>query len=203
MAESCLMLCAWSSHLERGRRGLREFSWFSRSRQVTQRQSEGTPCRSKGRSRRVSVAKLRLTKNAQCRLLVAVSTLRHIVALVLLALWLPTTQHCGLEAAGLIAAEAPHGADSKCCETGDSHCTHDGCNVVESSLIKSSSDTIKVPTPALAACTCFLCLQLLRPVVAVEPIFAVTASESPEHWVAVWQFVRRAAPLSRAPSLVG
>jgi len=55
----------------------------------------------------------------------------------------------------------------------------------------------------LAACTCFLCLQLLPLVVAVEPIFAVTSSESPEHWVPVWQFVRRAAPLSRAPSLIG
>jgi hypothetical protein len=44
------------------------------------------------------------------------------------------------------------------------HCTHDGCNVVESSLIKSSNEAIKVPTPSLAACTCFLCLQLLPPV---------------------------------------
>lgn len=151
----------------------------------------------------MSVAKPRLTKNAQCRLLVRVSTLRRIIAIVLLALWLPTTQHCGLEAAGLIAAEVPHGAESECCENGASPCTHDGCNVVENSLIKLNNETIKVPTPSLAACTCFLCLQLLPPVVAVEPIFAVTASESPEHWVPVWQFVRRAAPLSRAPALVG
>ena len=149
------------------------------------------------------MAKPRLTKNAQCRLLVIVSPLRHIIAIVLLALWLPTTQHCGLEAAGLIAAEVPHGADAGCCQTGGGPCTHDGCNVVESSLIKSSNEVIKVPTPSLAACTCFLCLQLLPPVVAVEPIFAVTASDSPEHWIPVWQFVRRAAPLSRAPSLVG
>lgn len=75
--------------------------------------------------------------------------------------------------------------------------------MVESGLIKSSNEAIKVPTPSLAACTCFLCLQLLPPVVAVEPILAVTSSESPEHWVPVWQFVRRAAPLSRAPSLIG
>lgn len=151
----------------------------------------------------MSVAKLQLTKNAQRRLVRTVSTLRHIIAIVLLALWLPTTQHCGLEAAGLIAAESPHGADVGCCQTGSGPCTHDGCNVVESGLIKSSNEAIKVPTPSLAACTCFLCLQLLPPVVAVEPILAVTSSESPEHWVPVWQFVRRAAPLSRAPSLVG
>lgn len=131
------------------------------------------------------------------------SGFRKIVTLVLLALWLPTTQHCGLEAAGLIAAEVPHGADAGCCQMGGGPCTHDGCHVVESSLIKSSNELIKGPTPSLAACTCFLCLEFLPPVVAVEPLLAVTASDSAEHWVPVWQFVRRAAPLSRAPSLVG
>lgn len=144
-----------------------------------------------------------MTKNEKRPLFATVFTLRRIIAIVLLALWLPTTQHCGLEAAELIAAEIPHGAEAKCCEMGDSPCTHDGCNVVESSLIKSSSDPLKVPTPSLAACACLLCLQLVPPVVAAEPIFAVTASESPEHWVPVWQFVRRAAPPVRAPSLVG
>jgi len=151
----------------------------------------------------VSVAKPRLTKNAQCRLLVIVSPLRHIIAIVLLALWLPTTQHCGLEAAGLIAAEVPHGAEANCCENSGSPCTHDGCKVVENSLIKLNNETIKVPTPALAACTCFLCQQLLPSVLAVEPSLAVSEAEKSEHWVPVWQFVRRAAPLSRAPSLVG
>ncbi|WP_157772255.1 hypothetical protein [Lacunisphaera limnophila] len=131
------------------------------------------------------------------------SPLRHIIAIVLLALWLPTTQHCGLEAAGLIGAEVPHGSDSGCCQVGSGPCTHDGCNVVESALIKSTNEVIKVPTPSLATCTCFLCLQLLMPVLAVEPNLAVSDSEKPEHWVPVWQFVRRAAPLSRAPALVG
>jgi hypothetical protein len=102
----------------------------------------------------------------------------------------------------LIAADAPHGAEVKCCENSGSPCTHDGCNVVENSFIKLNNETIKVPTPSLASCTCFLCLQLLMPVLAVEPSLAVSESEKPEHWVPVWQFVRRAAPLSRAPSLV-
>lgn len=147
--------------------------------------------------------KWQLTKNRKYPSVPTVFTLRRIIAIVLLALWLPTTQHCGLEAAELIAAETPHGAEAKCCEMGDSPCTHDGCNVVESSLVKSSNDTLKVPTPSLAGCACFLCLQLVPPGLAAEPIFAITASESPEHWVPVWQFVRRAAPQVRAPSLVG
>lgn len=75
--------------------------------------------------------------------------------------------------------------------------------MVENSLIKLNNETIKVPTPSLATCTCFLCLQLLMPVLAIEPNLAVSESEKPEHWVPVWQFVRRAAPLSRAPALVG
>jgi len=128
-----------------------------------------------------------------------VSTLHRIVAIVLLALWLPTTQHCGLEAAGLIAAEAPHGAEQGCCPTGESPCSHDGCNVVEGQLAKTGNGTIKLPVP-LEACTCILCLQLLPRFEAAEPVFAVKASESPEHWIPVWQFVHRAAPLSRAPS---
>lgn len=144
-----------------------------------------------------------LTKNAQCQLMVSVSSLRHIIAVVLLALWLPATQHCGLEAAGLIAANAPHGVHAGCSETNCDHCNHDGCNVVESGLVKSSNEALKVPTPSLAACTCFLCLQFLPPVLAIEPSLAVSGSASPEHWVPVWQFVRRAAPLSRAPSFVG
>jgi hypothetical protein len=132
-----------------------------------------------------------------------VSTFRHIVGIVLLALWLPATQHCGLEAADLIAADAPHGVHPGCAETNCDHCTHDGCNVVESGLLKSGHESLKVPTPSLAACTCFLCLQLLPPVLAIEPNLAVAESADSEHWIPVWQFVRRAAPLSRAPSLIG
>ena len=144
-----------------------------------------------------------LTKSASCRLVFEVSTVRHVVAVVLLALWLPATQHCGLEAAELIAADASHGEHSGCAETSVDHCTHDGCNVVESGLVKCSHESVKVPAPVLAACTCFLCLQISPPERAVEPVLTVSGCLSTEPWVPVWQFVRRAAPLSRAPALVG
>ncbi len=132
-----------------------------------------------------------------------VSSFRHVVALVLLALWLPATQHCGLEAAGLIGADGPHVTHEGCAGSNFDHCTHDGCNVVESGLVKFSNESIKVPSPTSVACACLLCLQLFPPVLAIEPNLAISESVSPEHWVPVWQFVRRAAPLSRAPSLVG
>jgi hypothetical protein len=133
-----------------------------------------------------------------------VSSFRHIIAVVLLALWLPMTQHCDLEAAGLIAGEVPHSATVNCSEPASSRCGHhDGGSVAEGNLVKQSNDPIKVPMPSLVACTCFLCLQLLTPQLAVEPALAVAESDHPQHWVPVWQFVRRAAPLSRAPSLLG
>lgn len=114
------------------------------------------------------------------------------------------TQHCDLEAAGLIGGEVPHGAMANCSEPPSSHCGHhDGGSVAEDNLAKQSTETIKVPAPSLAACTCFLCLQLLTPQLAVEPALAVVESDHPQDWVPVWQFVRRAAPLSRAPSLLG
>lgn len=132
-----------------------------------------------------------------------VSTLRHIITVALLGLWLPTTQHCGLEAAGLIAPEAPHAAAANCCSNGVSPCTHDGCQVLESSLLKQTDNSVKAPMPSLVACTCFLCLQLLIPDSAVEPILTVSEPGRPQPWIPIWQFARRAAPLSRAPSLVG
>jgi hypothetical protein len=119
----------------------------------------------------------------------------------MLALWLPATQHCDLEAAGLIAGESSHAAAGHCSENSGSPCAHDACNIVEGSLIKPNSDTIKVPAPTLAACACyFLCLQRLTPEMSAKPASGVTEPERPQHWVPVWQFVRRAAPLSRAPS---
>lgn len=133
----------------------------------------------------------------------SVSSLRHVIALVLLALWLPATQHCGLEAAGLIAADVAHDATTACCEKSGGPCTHDECGVVESDLIKRGNEDIQVPAPTLVACTCFLCLQLLPPEPAAEPALTATASDHPQHWVPVWHFARRAAPLSRAPSLLG
>src|SRR5690348_16721632 len=121
----------------------------------------------------------------------------------MLAVWLPASQHCGLEAAGLIAKEVPHSASAGCCSDSSNPCTHDGCKVVESGVSKPAVNFLKAPAPSLAACLCFVCLQLVVPSVSAEPTLAVTESDHPKDWVAVWQFVRRAAPLSRAPSILG
>lgn len=128
------------------------------------------------------------------------SFFRRIIAVAFLALWLPATQHCGLEAAGLIAAETQHPA--QCCDTSD-RCSHDGCNVVENGVIKPVSEASKVLAPDFSACLCFICLQLAQPGMLDESALLVSAPENPFDWVSTWQFVRRAAPLARAPSLLG
>lgn len=125
----------------------------------------------------------------------------------MLAVWLASSQHCGLEAAGIIAKEAPHStahsATSSCCEDTGDPCTHDGCNVVEGGTINPANSFLKAPTPNFVVCACFICFQLVIPDVSAEPTLEVADLDRPKNWVPAWHFVRRAAPLSRAPSLIG
>jgi hypothetical protein len=114
---------------------------------------------------------------------------------------MPATQHCGLEAAGLIAAHGEHGGNATCCET-STPCSHDGCEIVEGVAFKPTLDSLQVSAPDLVACTCFLCLQLVYRDLSAEPVTPVVAVEESQAWVPVWHFVRRAAPLSRAPSIL-
>lgn len=118
------------------------------------------------------------------------------LCLLLLALWLPATLHCGLEAADLISA---HGPDSRCSDIG-SACSMDGCKTVEETTARPSHKSIKAPAPNLLACVHLLCLQLVVPASIVEPIASVRAFERPLAWVPMWHFARRAAPSPRAPS---
>jgi hypothetical protein len=150
----------------------------------------------------LSGAKLRLTKNAQCRLFETVSTLRRIIAVVLLALWLPATQYCTLVAAGVFSDEAQASAPEHCCNTND-RCSRDACDLFENGVTKPGSEASKVFAPDLAACLCFICLQFAQPGSADASTLMVSASAHPRDWESKWQFVRRAAPLARAPSVIG
>ena len=122
-----------------------------------------------------------------------------ITALLLLVLWGPVTQHCDLEAAGLLAAHEAHPTEINCCEPSEP-CAHDGCELVENGTYRSSGSLLTAVTPALLACTYFICPQLATPDVRDETVLPVVAAVKPQDWVPTWHFVRRAAPLSRAPS---
>jgi hypothetical protein len=117
----------------------------------------------------------------------------RLVALLLLALWLPATLHCNLEAAGLIFPS------SVCTDGSNDHCSGDNCTQLEGSLFKHKSHELQVMSPDLLACACFLCLHL-QPPTALDELIVQTRCQS-QNWVTSWHFVRRAAPSPRAPSL--
>lgn len=119
-----------------------------------------------------------------------------------LALWLTAAQHCNLEAVGLLPAEASHAESASCCEN-EEPCAQDGCNLVETGRIKTSSTSFKVSAPDLSVCLGFLCLQLSLTASLDTPALPDAAHGHPLDWLPTWQFARRAAPLAQAPSLLG
>lgn len=135
---------------------------------------------------RLSVGSLRLVKRA----------LRHI-SLLLLALWLPATLHCDLEAAGLIppilSCQDQHAPDT---HAGDS------CALVENGHYHGAIALLKAPAPSLLACT-LCCVALLTPPPVAVPLVSPERTDSPPELIRVWQFDRRAALPSRAPTLLG
>ena len=127
------------------------------------------------------------------------------IALVLVALWLPVTLHCDLDAAGLLTAHDTSHANSDCCASTQaadqaSPCADDSCELVENGLYQSTGSLLQVTAPSLTASTWFLCLQLAALPRPIEPVTPVVAVKQPPGWVPTWHFARRAAPLSRAPS---
>ena len=145
-----------------------------------------------------------LTPRLCRRLFRPVKRLFQSVALLMLALWLPATLHCDLEAAELWVEHAEdHAAVSdSCCQAGLG-CTQDGCDTLEGSAVKSSNTFARAPLPAPFVCCCLICLPPAEPasLVAAVPIQYRVAPEL--DWVPIVHFARRAAPLSRAPSFVG
>ncbi|MBS0163996.1 MAG: hypothetical protein JSS48_15690 [Nitrospira sp.] len=116
------------------------------------------------------------------------------LSVLLLALWLPATQHCALEAAGaLITTCADH------CTTGEPT-GKDACGSIEDGSYRLAGDTLKVPAPDLFACACFLCLHLEAWPSDNSLSQTGDASSRVDVWLSTWQFVRRAAPLPGAPS---
>lgn len=119
-----------------------------------------------------------------------------IASFLLLAIWLPATLHCDLEAAGLTA---PH--QEECCAT-DNDCKADLCANIESSLIRETAPTLNLAAPV--SCDHLFCLVTLLTVACdreATASLAIVTHAPPLEITAGWQFLTRAAPPSRAPSL--
>lgn len=125
--------------------------------------------------------------------------LRSLVALVVLALWLPATLHCALEAAGFdpffpCADEHQVGTHEEA--------TRDSCDVVEGSAFKPSFNTATVPPPEFSAGLPCFSVQL-RPLVLTPSVTGVSELvAAPPEVARTWRFLMRAAPPPRAPSSV-
>jgi len=115
--------------------------------------------------------------------------------LFVLAAWLPATEHCALEAAGLVPQTCRDD-----CSLGQRNGA-DGCSVIEGAIYKPSTQVLKVLSPELLTCACHLCLQMI-PWDAAQVIApaSAAAADRPRKWTTAWHFVRRAAPLPGAPS---
>jgi hypothetical protein len=140
----------------------------------------------------------RLTLDAnECDSFSIVRCLYNILALALVALWLPATLRCeietlpGLEFLG--CATPCNGADDKGCSD---------CANLETGLVKISNDQIKAPAPTeLLPCQCEFCLrsEFLEP----DPDGNVPRQQTgtSDERQRTWHFVRRAALPARAPSV--
>lgn len=116
----------------------------------------------------------------------------------LLALaWVPVTQHCELEAIGLIANQC----DSITHAEGHS-CVGDACNQLESGAYKPTNGSLKAPSPVLMACACVMCSGIVAVIPPAVELPSRIIVEPPPELRPTWRFVRRAAPLSRAPSSI-
>ncbi len=125
----------------------------------------------------------------------------RILLFALLALWLPATMHCRLEMAGFLPAHdacaAEHSGGS------GTDCKDDVCPTVEEALFKDSAPALAIAAPP----ECHLPGNLaLLPVLFAgfaEPALAFVHHASPPELRVAWQFITRAAPPARAPSLNG
>jgi hypothetical protein len=111
-----------------------------------------------------------------------VRPVRRLIALLLLALWLPATLHCDLETAGVQAAS-------------DNHCTDDACHTLEASALTAFALTKLVSSVTLSV-VALLPTPLELPADSVRP----ERTDVPRELGRRWQFSRRAAPPARAPN---
>ena len=121
----------------------------------------------------------------------------RIIALLLLALWLPATQHCALIAAS--------GGELDCCSstcTADQRDMHmDACSVVESGDYGSDSRMARTPAPDLVFVACLACIHARLLVSLQDSPLPPFHKDDPTAWIPRWYFDARAALPARAPTL--
>ena len=123
------------------------------------------------------------------------SRLSKLVALLLVALWLPATLHCRLEGLGLGAIFTCADDSAKTTGTG---CTDDGCQSLEDGQFALGKTRIDPAVLLLLTCACVQCFLPVAPP-EIAPEISAGSAEDTAPWQCTWQFARRAALPARAP----
>src|SRR5688572_23588028 len=118
-----------------------------------------------------------------------------LVAVCLLAFWLVATQHCGLEAAGLFAAD--HEGESAGCCASSGGCENDGCATVEEGSYRLGTTATVIASPQLSECLWSVnwmnwSINVPERELRADVVFR-SPFERPLDWLPTWQFVQRAA----------
>ena len=144
-----------------------------------------------------------MTSPATPTCLTPVQPLRRILALALVALWLPATLHCDLEAAGLdelFHCTVDHHTSADHHAPADA--TRDACDIVEGAAVKLTAGTAVLLPPSRFACLLSFAVPL-PPLDSTPPDTGLSERVEPPPEVArTWHFTARAALPARAPSLI-
>lgn len=126
---------------------------------------------------------------------------RRVISILLVALWLPATTHCALEAL------TEHPGDLECltvCShgggTSSEHLALDSCEIVESGAAKIDNLHAVAPPPSLLifGCLCRLQAAAMDEAEALSP--ATYAAAHPDYWIPSRHLASRAVALARAPT---
>lgn len=126
--------------------------------------------------------------------------LLKIAALLLVAIWLPATVHCRLEGLGFDTLFGCSDHSDSAEHSSSAECDDDGCQVLEDGQFSMAKSRVDFALPAVLAAACHPCLFHVGPPAPAPAIFA-TGQDAALPLQRTWQFVRRAAPLARAPDL--
>lgn len=133
------------------------------------------------------------------------------VAVVLLATWLPVTQHAALEMMGILpdhSDQVSHHHDDGHAESPEPHGSHDtphDWHLVEKTIVKSSTGSLKSPVISVLFTVTLLCglfAAVLKLRAEVFTRIERQIFQRPLDWVPDWHFVRRAVASPRAPAFI-
>ena len=131
--------------------------------------------------------------------------LRRTIALLLLAVWLPATLHCEVEAAEIalhLAGCTETDATDHHHDVAPENCIADNCATVEGSFTANSSSPAAARAPVVSAAPFIALVSVPAFALSPPPVTGVIeALAAPPQISRSWIFVLRAAPWPGAPSL--